>query len=42
MGDAQMIDYMVHDGLFDIFNKYHIGITAENIVGSGDITRRDG
>ena len=29
MGDAKMIDHMVHDGLFDIFNKYHMGITAE-------------
>ena len=40
MGDAQMIDYMVHDGLFDIFNKYHMGITAENIVEQWNITRK--
>jgi acetyl-CoA C-acetyltransferase len=32
MGDGKVIDYMVHDGLFDIFNKYHMGITAENIA----------
>jgi len=41
MGDAQMIDYMVHDGLFDIFNKYHMGITAENIVEQWNITREE-
>ncbi|MBN2286762.1 MAG: acetyl-CoA C-acetyltransferase [Tissierellales bacterium] len=32
MGDGKVIDYMVHDGLFDIFNQYHMGITAENIA----------
>jgi acetyl-CoA C-acetyltransferase len=32
MGDGKVIDYMVHDGLFDIYNKYHMGITAENIA----------
>jgi acetyl-CoA C-acetyltransferase len=32
MGDGKVIDYMVHDGLTDAFNKYHMGITAENIA----------
>ena len=32
MGDTKLVDYMVHDGLWDIFNGYHMGITAENIV----------
>lgn len=32
MGDAQAVDGMVRDGLWDIFNDYHMGITAENIA----------
>ncbi|SDY89796.1 Thiolase, N-terminal domain, partial [Proteiniborus ethanoligenes] len=28
MGDGKIVDYMVHDGLTDIFNNYHMGITA--------------
>lgn len=39
MGDAKMIDHMVHDGLFDIFNKYHMGITAENVAEQWEISR---
>lgn len=39
MGDTKMVDYMVHDGLFDIFNKYHMGITAENVAEEFGITR---
>jgi acetyl-CoA C-acetyltransferase len=41
MGDDKVIDYMVHDGLFDIFNKYHMGITAENIVEQWGLTREE-
>lgn len=41
MGDAKMIDYMVHDGLTDVFNKYHMGITAENIVEQWGLTREE-
>lgn len=41
MGDGKLIDYMVHDGLFDIFNKYHMGITAENIAEQWNITKED-
>lgn len=32
MGDGQFIDSMISDGLMDIFNKYHMGITAENVA----------
>jgi acetyl-CoA C-acetyltransferase len=41
MGDTKLIDLMVHDGLTDIFNKYHMGITAENIVEQWGITREE-
>ncbi len=41
MFDSKLIDYMVHDGLFDIFNKYHMGITAENIAEQWNITREE-
>ncbi|MBT2291218.1 acetyl-CoA C-acetyltransferase [Paenibacillus albidus] len=39
MGDGTIIDTMVHDGLTDAFNQYHMGITAENIAGKYNITR---
>lgn len=39
MGDKEVIDYMVHDGLTDSFYNYHMGITAENIAERWDITR---
>jgi len=32
MGDGSIIDYMINDGLWDIFNGYHMGITAENVA----------
>lgn len=41
MGDAKAVDYMVHDGLFDIFNGYHMGITAENVAEKWGFTRED-
>ncbi len=41
MGDTKLIDMMVHDGLTDIFNKYHMGITAENIVDKWGLTREE-
>jgi len=41
MGDVKLIDMMVHDGLTDIFNKYHMGITAENIVEQWGLTREE-
>ena len=41
MGDGTIVDYMVHDGLTDIFNNYHMGITAENIAEQWKITRQE-
>ena len=41
MGDGKLIDGMVYDGLFDIFNKYHMGITAENIAEQWKISREE-
>ena len=41
MGDAKLVDTMVHDGLTDVFNNYHMGITAENICDQWGITRED-
>ena len=41
MGDGAVVDYMVHDGLTDIFNKYHMGITAENIAEQWNLTREE-
>ncbi|MFN7249596.1 MAG: acetyl-CoA C-acetyltransferase [Anaerobacillus sp.] len=39
MGDNQVVDTMVHDGLTDAFNNYHMGITAENIAEKWEISR---
>jgi acetyl-CoA C-acetyltransferase len=39
MGDAQMIDTMIKDGLWDAFNGYHMGNTAENVASKWQITR---
>ncbi len=41
MGDKVVEDYMVKDGLWDIFNDYHMGITAENIAEEWNITREE-
>ncbi|WP_163559920.1 acetyl-CoA C-acetyltransferase [Halomonas sp. NO4] len=41
MGDWKAIDSMVHDGLWDAFNNYHMGITAENLAAKYGITRED-
>jgi acetyl-CoA C-acetyltransferase len=32
MGDAKMVDTMIVDGLWDVFNQYHMGVTAENVA----------
>ena len=39
MGDAEMIDSMIKDGIWDIFNGYHMGMTAENVAEKWQITR---
>jgi len=40
-GDAQLIDSMVHDGLWDAFNDIHMGITAENLAEQYGISREE-
>ncbi len=39
MGDLQLVDTMIKDGLIDVFNGYHMGITAENLAERYQITR---
>ncbi|HXP13609.1 MAG TPA: acetyl-CoA C-acetyltransferase [Stellaceae bacterium] len=39
MGNAEMVDLMIKDGLWDIFNGYHMGVTAENVARQWQITR---
>jgi acetyl-CoA C-acetyltransferase len=39
MGNLQLVDTMVNDGLIDVFNGYHMGITAENLAERYQITR---
>ena len=39
LGNAQIIDSMVHDGLWDVYNDYHMGITGENVAEKYGITR---
>jgi len=41
MGDAKLVDSMINDGLWDVFNNYHMGTTAENIAKKYDISRRE-
>jgi len=41
LGNAQIIDSMVHDGLWDIYNNYHMGITGENVAEKYGITREE-
>jgi acetyl-CoA C-acetyltransferase len=41
MGDAQLIDSMVHDGLWDAFNDIHMGITAENLADQYGVSREE-
>jgi acetyl-CoA C-acetyltransferase len=39
MGDAKLIDSMIVDGLWDVYNNYHMGTTAENVAREFDISR---
>ena len=41
MGNTSLIDYMIDDGLTDVFNNYHMGVTAENIVEEYKLTREE-
>lgn len=41
MGDAKIVDSMINDGLTDVFNNYHMGITAENLAEKYNLSRED-
>lgn len=41
MGNGELIDEMLKDGLTDAFNNYHMGITAENVAEQWDVTREE-
>jgi acetyl-CoA C-acetyltransferase len=41
LGNGKVIDSMVHDGLWDIYNDYHMGITGENVAEKHGITREE-
>ena len=41
MGEIKMVDTMIVDGLWDAFNQYHMGITAENVAKKHDISRAE-
>ncbi|MNK11270.1 Acetyl-CoA acetyltransferase [compost metagenome] len=41
MGDAKLVDTMIHDGLWDVYNQYHMGTTAENIAKKFGISRQE-
>jgi len=41
LGDAQLIDTMIKDGLWDAFHGYHMGVTAENVAEKFQITREE-
>lgn len=41
MGDKKLVDEMIKDGLWDAFNDYHMGVTAENVAKEYDVTRDD-
>jgi len=41
LGNGQLVDSMVHDGLWDVYNDYHMGITGENVAEKYGITREE-
>ena len=41
LGNTEMIDTMIKDGLWDAFHGYHMGITAENVASKFQVTRED-
>jgi acetyl-CoA C-acetyltransferase len=41
MGDAKLVDSMIVDGLWDVYNNYHMGMTAENVAKKYEISRRE-
>ncbi|MDB5933955.1 MAG: acetyl-CoA C-acetyltransferase [Massilia sp.] len=41
MGDGKLVDTMIVDGLWDAFNQYHMGVTAENVAKKYDVSRAE-
>jgi acetyl-CoA C-acetyltransferase len=41
MGDAKLVDTMIVDGLWDVYNQYHMGTTAENVAKKYEVSRRE-
>jgi acetyl-CoA C-acetyltransferase len=41
MGDAKLVDTMIVDGLWDVYNQYHMGVTAENVAKKYEVSRHD-
>jgi acetyl-CoA C-acetyltransferase len=41
MGDAKLVDSMIVDGLWDVYNQYHMGITAENVAKKYEVSRAE-
>jgi acetyl-CoA C-acetyltransferase len=41
MGDAKLVDTMINDGLWDVFNQYHMGVTAENVAKQYQVSRAE-
>ncbi|HJV86159.1 MAG TPA: acetyl-CoA C-acetyltransferase [Noviherbaspirillum sp.] len=41
MGDAKLVDTMIVDGLWDVYNQYHMGVTAENVAKKFGISRQE-
>ena len=41
MGDGKLIDTMIVDGLWDVYNQYHMGVTAENVAKKWGVSRED-
>jgi acetyl-CoA C-acetyltransferase len=41
MGDAKLLDTMIVDGLWDVYNQYHMGVTAENVAKEYAVTREE-
>ena len=41
MGDGKLVDTRIVDGLWDVYNQYHMGVTAENVARKYDISRAD-
>ena len=39
MGEAKLVDTMIVDGLWDVYNQYHMGVTAENVAQKFDVSR---